>query len=239
MKSLNRWLGLMLLGISIAVSASEYHFKFNHQDRSLDLPEYQPEVISAGTITINGIKMQAFDTRFINPREKGGQSYFRAKTFQAKVRSEHLRHFDLYAMPNGMVFVPKKWKLIRGGIGNNGSISYTFVPPNNGDGYVSFYHNAGCISCAMENGSLFFVEALKDAQEHDFTAYQYTNFPLSVTHIKPTLISYRTEFGGGRIDGIAHYNLKDKIPFWKAEVSLPNMQNLANPILNRFIVMYN
>lgn len=238
MNRLGLCFGLICCMLGTALSAQEYQFKFNHQDSSQDLAEYRPIVKESGIISVNGVKMKGFNTIFTDPRKVEAQTYY-TKQIKAKIKSEYLKHFEAYAMPNGVVFVPKNWRLVRGGIYTNGGMSYTFVPPNDADGYLTFYHNANCLSCAMENGSLFFKEAVKDAKDHDFNTYT-SNFPLKVVNIKKNLVSYYAESGYLRLDGIAFYDKQANIPFWKAEVSLPPMQrHLANPLLNQFITKYN
>lgn len=228
----------MCLVVSMTVSAHTYQFQFNHQDRSQDLAEYKPVVQESGTVVVNGVKMKGYNTIFNDPRKVGSQTYF-TKQVQAKIKSEYLKALDSYAMPNGVVFVPKGWKLVYGGIASTGGISYIFVPPNGDDGYLKFQHNGSCLSCAMENGSLFFEQAKKDAQDHDFNVY-ISNFPLTVVKIKKNLVSFYTEQDHLRLDGIAFYNPNSQLPFWKAEVSLPPLQqHLANPLLNQFITKYN
>ncbi|TCT16644.1 uncharacterized protein DUF4850 [Bibersteinia trehalosi] len=240
MRKLGRLFGLLgsLLIISSTLSAEVYHFKFNHQDRSQDLTEYKPIVQDGGTVAVNGVKMKGFNTIFKDPRNAGPKTNY-AKQINAKIKAEYLKHFELYAMPNGVVFVPKDWKLVYGGISSTGGIFYTFVPPHGDDGYLTFYHNGSCLSCAMENGSLFFSEAAKHAKDHDFNTFE-SNLPLNVVKIKQDLVSYYAESGYLRLDGIAFYDPFAKIPFWKAEVSLPPMQrHLVNPLLNQFITKYN
>lgn len=233
-------LSLMLaMSVTTSVIAQEYQFKFNHQDRSQDLPEYKPNVSKGGMVKINGVQMMGFNTTFKDPRNIGALTY-QTRSIKAKLKVEHLRQLDLYAMPNGIVFVPKNWVLVAGGIGQNGSLSYTFVPPAEGNGYLTFYHNGGCVSCAMENASLFFTEAAKDAKEHDFNTYTSSNFPLKIVKIKPNLVSFYAESNNNRLDGIAHYDPHSQVPFWKAEASLPiAQQHLTNPLLNQFITKYN
>lgn len=238
MKSIIKLFGLLCLLASTTLSAQDYQFRFNYQDRTQDLSEYKPVVQDGGTVIVNGVKMKGFNTMFKDPRSFNAETYY-AKQVQAKIKSEHLKHFELYAMPNGVVFAPKNWQLVYGGLNANGGVFYTFVPPNGDDGYLTFYHNANCLSCAMENGSLFFKEALDDAKEHDFNTYT-SNLPLKIVHIKKNLVSYYAESGHLRLDGIAFYNKQAKIPFWKVEVSLPPAQrHLANPLLNQFITKYN
>lgn len=237
MNKLGRWLGLVCCFFTATISAKEYQFKFNHQDHSQDLAEYKPIVQESGIVTVNGVKMKGFNTIFSDPRNIGNQTYY-TKQVQAKIKSEYLKYFELYAMPNGVVFVPKNWKLVHGEIQANGGMSYTFVPPNDDEGYLTFYHNANCLSCAMESGSLFFKSAAKDAKDHDFNTYT-SNLPLKVVNIKKNLVSYYAESGYLRLDGIAFYDKQATIPFWKVEVSLPPMQrHLANPLLNQFITKY-
>lgn len=220
------------------VSASTYQFKFNHQDRSADSPEHKPKIVEAGEMTVNGVTMESFHTTFENPREMGVLTY-RAKPIKAKIKAEHLKQFDLYGMPNGTVFVPHGWHLVYGGMSKNGSLSYTFVPPS-GDGYLTFYHTSGCVSCAMTNASLFFSKALEDAKDHDFDYYTTTNLPLSVVKLKQNVVAYNSEQNESRLDGVAHYNPHAELPFWKAEVSLPKeLNHLVNPLLNQFITKYN
>lgn len=241
MKNVLRHLLSLILSTGLVMSianAQEYQFKFNHQDRTQDLAEYKPKVSEVGVVKINGVKMHGFNTTFKDPRNIGALTY-QARPIKAKLKAEYLKHFDLYAMPNGIVFVPKNWKLVYGGIGRNGSLSYTFVPPTEGNGYLTFYHNGGCVSCAMENGSLFFPEAANAAKDHDFNVYTSSNFPLKIVKIKPNLVSFYAESGNNRLDGIAHYDPHSEVPFWKAEVSVPaTLKHLANPLLNQFITKY-
>lgn len=238
MKSVIRLFGLVCLVVSATLSAQDYEFKFNYQDRSQDLADYKPTVEESGVVIVNGVKMKGFNTFFKDPRTVDGKTYY-TKQVQAKIKSEYLKYFELYAMPNGVVFAPKNWKLVYGGLNANGGIFYTFVPPNGEDGYLTFYHNANCLSCAMENGSLFFKEAEKDAKDHEFNIYT-SNLPLNIVNIKHNLVSYYAESGQSRLDGIAFYDKQAKLPFWKVEVSLPPAQrHLANPLLNQFITKYN
>lgn len=223
--------------VSANLPAQVYKFQFNHQDRSQDLAEYKPIVQESGIVTVNGVKMKGYNTIFNDPRKIGSQTYY-TKQVQAKIRSEYLKAFDSYAMPNGVIFVPKNWQLVYGGISPTGGISYIFVPPNGDDGYLKFQHNGNCLSCAMENASLFFNEAIKDAKDHDFNVYT-SNLPLKVVKIKKNLVSFYGEKGHLRLDGIAFYDSHAKLPFWKAEISLPPLQrHLANPLLNQFITKY-
>lgn len=237
MKSIIRLFGLICLAVSMTATAQVYRFKFNYQDRSQDLAEYKPIVQEGGTVVVNGVKMKGYNTIFNDPRKVGSQTYF-AKQVQTKIKSEHLKAFDSYAMPNGVVFVPKDWKLVYGSIAPTGGISYIFVPPNGDDGYLKFQHNGNCLSCAMENGSLFFSEAAKDARDHEFNVYT-SNLPLKVVKIKNNLVSFYTEYKHLRLDGIAFYNSHSQLPFWKVEVSLPPLhKHLTNPLLNQFITKY-
>lgn len=231
-------LSLTLL-TSTATAGSNYQFKFNHQDRSGDEATHKPKVVDAGEMTVNGVRMAAFHTTFENPREMGVLT-FRAKPIKAKIKAEYLKQFDLYGMPNGSVFVPEGWKLVYGGVGKNASLSYTFIPPVESDGYLTFYHTSGCVSCAMTNASLFFSQAVKDAKEHDFEYYTSTNMPLNVVSLKQNLVAYSIEQNNNRIDGLAYYNPHSELPFWKVEVSLPQSHShLANALLNQFLTKYN
>lgn len=219
--------------------AETYEFKFNHQDRTQDQPEHKPKVVNAGTLSINGVPVSAYNATFENPREMGVLA-FRAKALNAKIKAEHLKQLELFGMPNGNVFVPQHWQLIYGGISKNGSLSYTFLPTTGSNGYLTFYHTSGCLSCAMTQASLFFSQAVKDAKAHDFNYYTSTNLPLSVVQVKPNLVAYSVEQNDNRIDGLAYYNPHAELPFWKAEISLPKDQaHLINPLLNQFIAKYN
>lgn len=237
MKGLIRFFSILCLVISANLSANVHQFKFNYQDRLQGFSDFRPIVQEHGTVTVNGVRMKGYNTIFNDPRNINMQTYY-AKNVQAKIRAEHLKFFESYAMPNGVVFAPKGWKLAYGEITQNGSITYLFVPPNGDDGYMLFQHFSNCVSCAMENGSLFFKEAEKDAKDHDFKTFS-SNLPLKVVKIKQNLASYYGEQGYHRIDGISFYDTKAKLPFWKAEISLPPLQrHLANPLLNQFITKY-
>lgn len=238
MKSLTRLFGLIALVAASVLPAQEYQFKFNYQESSQNSAEPKPIVRNGGMVTVNGVKMKGYNTIFNDPRKTGPQTQY-DKALKVKIKSEYLKHFELYAMPNGVVFVPKNWQLVQGSIANNGGISYIFVPPNGDDGYLSFQHNGNCVSCAMESASLFFAQAVKDAQEHDFNFYTSSNLPLTIVKIKQNLVSYYTESSYLRLDGMAFYDPNAIIPFWKAEISLPpKLRHLANPLLNQFITKY-
>ena len=140
-------------------------------------------------------------------------------------------------MPNGSIFVPKGWRLLRGQIGANGSQSYMFSAPN-GEGFLTFYDASACVGCAQSAASIFFSEAYKGAKENDFTVYDSTNWPMKKVHLNPHLVAYSVEHQGQRLDGVAYYNADADVDltFWQAEISLPTAErDLANPLLNQFI----
>ncbi len=216
------------------VQATEYQFKFKAEPNN-NIEEV-PKAVPNQNLTINGQPVATFDTSFSDPLgNENDRVNFKVQAVQTKAGAQALNRLELYAMPNGSVFVPKGWQLIKGGIGANGSVSYTFVP-SSGEGYLTFYDASACVGCAQSAASVFFKEAHKEAKENDFTAYDSTNLPMKSVRLNPNLVAYSVEQKGQRLDGVAYYNADADFPFWQAEVSLPAKQrDLANPLLNQFI----
>lgn len=216
--------------------ATTYEFRFDPPSAEAQAASL-PKVVESSSLTINGVRMNTFNTTFENPNEMTVLS-FRAKALRSKIKAEYLKKFDLYAMPNGNVFVPKGWKLVSANLGKDESLSYTFRPLSGG-GYLSFSSISSCKNCAVREASLFFKQAVSDAPSHKVSPYTNANFPLSVVTLKPTLVAYGTEHQTKRIEGVAYYNLNAPQPFWKVEVGLaPEFIGLANPLLNQFITIY-
>lgn len=230
---------LLLMSLkSLAISAT-YQFKFNYQHIGNKHPANNPKVIEANELPINGVRMPTFNTTFENPNEMSVLSY-RAKALPSKIKAEYLKKFDLYGMPNGNVFVPHEWRLIYAELAKNDALTYTFVPSDEQDGYLTFVHTANCEACAASEASLFFAQAAQTANKTNALVYVNSNIPFSISHLKPNLVTYRVQKGENQINGIAYYNPNDStFPFWKVEVGLPKEQaDLANPLLNQFITLY-
>lgn len=218
------------------VWAEQYQFKFNIEPSS-DI-EVSPKVMPNEHITINGQPVVAFDTSFFDPLgDEKDKINFKVNTVRTKIGAEILSRLALYGMPNGSVFVPKDWRLVKGQVGANGSQSYTFSAPN-GEGFMTFYDASACVGCAQSAASAFFSEAYKEAKENDFTAYDSTNLPMKNIRLNPHLVAYSVEQKGQRLDGVAYYNVNSDSAFWQAEISLPTTErDLANPLLNQFIFL--
>ncbi|WP_373819516.1 DUF4850 domain-containing protein [Glaesserella sp.] len=236
MKSINHifFVGIFCTGLSAPAVAEQYQFRFSLE--TTDNTQEIPQVTLTDNITVNGQTLTAFNVSFPSViSDQNEWLNFTARAVTTKVKPHILSRLQLYAMPNGSILVPKDWQLINGGIGANGSVSYSFAPTQ-GNGYLTFYDTSACIGCAQSAASVFFPEAYKDAQENGFLAYDSTNMPITSVRLKPNLISYSVEQGKQRLDGIVYYNADDDFPFWKAEISLPSQdQDLANPLLNQFI----
>lgn len=237
MKCLNKTSFAFILSaylLSINAWAEQYQFKFQ-ADLTADLQQI-PKVIPNHEVTINGQRIHAFDTAFSDPLgDENDRIDFKTQEIHTKIKAEVLERLELYAMPNGSVFVPKGWKLVQGAIGANGTQSYRFSAPS-GKGYLTFYDASACVGCAQSAASVFFSEAYQKAKENDFTAYDSTNLPMKSVRLKPNLIAYSVEQNEQRLDGVAYYNANSDFPFWQAEVSLPAKErDLANPLLNQFI----
>lgn len=223
---------LLMLTEPLAVAAI-YQFNLDAHHLVTGKSINTPKVVESHSLTINGVKMNTFNTTFENPKEMSVLS-FRARAVKSKLKAEYLKKFDLYGMPNGNVFVPENWKLIYVELGQDDSLSYTFAPEGQ-RGYLTFTHTASCLNCATREASLFFEQA-RATQPY----YTDANLPLRIVKIKPNLVAYGSEKNGYRIEGAAYYDPNAHyLPFWKVEVALPEDQvELANPLLNQFITIY-
>lgn len=231
MKVLMKFCIIGLCVFSTFVNAKLYQFSFSasSQANESDLPKIQ----TVQQIDINGKTISAFDTEFIDPTDES-KLVFEAQAVDAKSFSEQLLKVDLYGLPNGSVFVPKGWQLVNGGLGVNGSQTYTFVPKE-GKGYFTYLNTGACVGCAMSEASLFFPEAKENAEENDFMVYQ-PSLPVKTVVLNSTLRAYKVEQDEQRLDGIAYYDAGADMPFWKVEISLPTTDHqLADFLLNQFI----
>ena len=237
MKLISKTSFTFVLSVCLTISnawATEYQFKFVVEPNTG--LEVKPQTTPSERITINGQSLSAFNTSFSDPLgNENDKINFKVRTVQSKVRAEVLNRLELYAMPNGSVFVPKGWQLLKGEIGANGSVTYTFIP-SKGEGYLSFYDASACVGCAQIAASVFFPEAYAEAKENDFTVYDSTNLPMETVRLRSDLIAYSVKQKEQRLDGVAYYNTEADSAFWNVEVSLPEKdRDLANPILNQFI----
>lgn len=231
MKVLMKFCIIGLCVFSTFINAKLYQFGFSasSQANESDLPKIQ----TVRQIDINGRTISAFNTEFIDSTDES-KLVFEAQAVDAKNFSEQLLKVDLYGLPNGSVFVPKGWQLVNGGLGVNGSQTYTFVPKE-GKGYFTYLNTGACVGCAMTEASLFFPEAKESAEKNDFMIYQST-LPVKTIVLDSTLRAYSVTQGEQRLDGIAYYDANAVIPFWKAEISLPTADHpVANFLLNQFI----
>lgn len=229
---------LLLMHIESLAMSATYQFQFNYQHLENNNPATSPKIVEAHGLSINGVKMSVFNTTFENPNEMSVLSY-RAKALPSKIKAEYLKKFDLYGMPNGNVFVPREWHLVYANLAKNDALTYTFVPPDGKDGYLSFTHTANCLPCAASEASLFFSDAAKEARKTNQQSYLTSNIPMAIVPLKQHLVTYRIMRGEQRIDGVAYYNPQAALPFWKVEVSLDSSESeLSNPLLNQFIMLY-
>lgn len=230
---------LLLMSLKTLATSATYKFQFNYQHIGNNNPANNPKVVESNALLINGVKMPTYNTTFENPNEMSVLS-FRAKALPSKIKAEYLKKFDLYGMPNGNVFVPNEWRLIYAELAKNEALTYTFVPSDNTDGYLTFTHTANCADCAISEASMFFSEAAQDARIKNIPFYTNSNIPFTIARLKPNVVTYRVTKGEHQINGIAYYNPLDRtFPFWKAEVGLPKENaELANPLLNQFIMLY-
>lgn len=240
MKLMSRTLCAMLLLLtpfSALANAATHQFRFNYQHLANNDPAHSPKVVEASSLTINGVKMVTFNTTFENPNEMS-VLHFRAKALKSKIKAEYLKKFDLYGMPNGNVFVPAEWQLVYADLAKNGALTYTFVPPDGQDGYLTYTHTADCLPCAEKESAFLFLENQHDGrQQHHLKS---SNTSISSARLKADLIAYRAKLGANHIDGVMYYNAqKAAFPFWKVEIGLPQEQaDLVNPLLNQFITLH-
>lgn len=228
---------LLLTPFSLSITAAAHRFQFNYQHLANDNPATSPKVVEANSLSINGVRMSVFNTTFENPNEMSVLSY-RAKALPSKIKAEYLKKFDLYGMPNGNVFVPREWRLVYANLAKNDALTYTFVPPDGQDGYLTFTHTANCMSCAEQEASFLFQENPSETRRQN--SHKIGNTPITIARLKQNLVAYRVEKNGRHIDGVAFYNpTASAFPFWKVELTLPlDMAELSNPLLNQFITLY-
>ena len=218
----------------------------------LDDTAQAPQVTPA-RMSLAGKQVRAFHTRFADVLSEQEDAFVsgRATPFTSKIKPEHLSQLDFYGLPeavflgasDSVVAVPKGWRLVDGRIGANGSAVVVFQAPS-GPGYLSFSQTSACLGCAYSAAAPFFPEALRQCREdygNDEICAAGESLPVQQVKLKPHVVGYRLEGrNGNRMDGVAFFNARIDAPkFWRADICLPaGQQHLANPVLNRFLGIY-
>lgn len=106
--------------------------------------------------------------------------------------------------------------------------------PDTGQDHVSYYDPSAYVGCAQHAASALFAEAREDVRANEFPFYTGTQPAVTTTRLRRHLIGYRAMVDGVPVDGIAFYDARADLPFFKLEVSLPTeLGDLATPMLKR------
>lgn len=218
--------------VPLALAQSGETFRFGI-DRTPPPAADAPRRVDLGMATLNGrIRLPAHALDVVHGADGRTGDRPESLAFTAKLNAKHAAQLALWYTPGGWLLVPRGWRPLHGGVGANGSVSLLFVAPD-GDGYLSYYDPSACVGCAQHAASAFFAEARQDARDNEFPYYERTDPPVRMTRLRPNVIAYRATLGAQRIDGIAWYDGKEDLPFFKLEVALPPSQSsLATAILN-------
>ncbi|PNS07872.1 DUF4850 domain-containing protein [Solilutibacter silvestris] len=227
-------LALSLALTCVPASAEVYRFTIARKaPAASDVPKTTP----IGELVVNGaLHLPAYAITVVD----GIDGWTTAKPESMKVDGAKLTatqaaRLAAYATPSGWMLVPRDWKLLKGGVGADGSTAISFVP-SSGNGHLDFYDASACRGCAETPASLFFPEARADAQRDEYPVYERSATPLKLTRHGKHRMLYRTVVDGQPIDGIAYYDSASDLPYRNHEVSLPAAQrDLATPMLNWYV----
>ncbi|PJK09174.1 hypothetical protein CO608_06685 [Lysobacteraceae bacterium NML08-0793] len=194
---------------------------------------------SVGNIRINDTQVPAYGSEVADPfQDEDASERFEPQPgaqFSTAASPEQLQRLAAYFTDKQWVLVPRGWRLQQGRIGVNGSSYWVFIAPD-GNGWLSYSSDIACVGCAQSAASPFFAEARRDAQENDMDFYSGTDVPIHSVRLRPDIVAYRADKNGRRFDGLVHYRNDGDTEYWKVEVTLPpHQQDLARPILNRFV----
>lgn len=182
----------------------------------------------------NGVHLPAYAVDLPQAAGDAAWTHDRPESLEldAALDRRHASRLALWYSHAGWLLVPRSWKPAKGGVGANGSVALLFLP-SAGEGHLSYYDPSACIGCAQLAASAFFPEARADARRNEFPHYLGTEPAAKLTRLRPEVIAYRAVVDGLPVDGIAAYDARRDLPFFKLEVALPaELRELARPILN-------
>jgi len=228
-----------LVGCVAVANAEEADYVYSFHRPNLDIAsEKVPKAIPAGFLELAGdVKIPVYSLVMSSGRTESGPETFEPKSskLDLTIKPEVAAQLDAYAYNQGIILVPRNWKVRSGGIGFDGSMYLLFAPDKSGQIYLLYSSSGACYGCALTSASLYFKEAKKMAKEDEFGTYRHSSAIQMVTLNKFEKAYSVKVKNGNPVDGIAYFDSADDFPFFDVQISAPlELHYLATAVLNQF-----